>query len=93
MLSDHGGAPNRPSGFHVKVDSAGRILLPKPIRDDLHLMAGDTVALAVHHGCVVLKSLAQALADARAFFADVAPPDVILSDELIADRRAEAEND
>lgn len=93
MLSHEGETTSRSRGFQSKIDSAGRILLPKAIRDDLHLAPGDTVSVGVKEGCVVVKSLAQALADARAFFADVAPPDVILSDELIADRRTEAEND
>ncbi len=28
---------------HLTIDKAGRIVLPKPLRDELHLQAGDTL--------------------------------------------------
>jgi hypothetical protein len=40
-----------------------------------------------------MKSLDQALAEAQDYFVTLAPPDVLLSDEIIADRRSEHERD
>jgi AbrB family looped-hinge helix DNA binding protein len=39
----------------VTIDKAGRIVLPKPLRDELHLSPGDTLDLAVEGEQVMLR--------------------------------------
>jgi AbrB family looped-hinge helix DNA binding protein len=39
----------------VKMDNAGRITLPKPVRDKLQLSAGDSMALDVSGNHIVLR--------------------------------------
>lgn len=39
----------------VKVDKAGRVVLPKTIRDELHLEAGDTLELESEGSQVTLR--------------------------------------
>ena len=41
----------------VTLDSAGRVLLPKTVRDQLHLQAGDTLALEHQDDQVILKAV------------------------------------
>ena len=46
-------------GMTLKVDKAGRIILPKPIRDRLQLRAGSDLELQEIPGGVVLKPVEQ----------------------------------
>jgi AbrB family looped-hinge helix DNA binding protein len=39
----------------VTLDKAGRVVLPKPIRDELHLTAGDILDLSVEDERVTLR--------------------------------------
>jgi AbrB family looped-hinge helix DNA binding protein len=39
----------------VTLDKAGRIILPKPLRDELHLGPGDTLDLSVEGEQVMLR--------------------------------------
>lgn len=39
----------------VTIDKAGRVVIPKEIRDELHLEAGDTLALESEGECVTLR--------------------------------------
>ena len=46
---------NGPMKGAVTVDKAGRIILPKPLRDELHLSPGDTLDLSVEGEQVTLR--------------------------------------
>jgi AbrB family looped-hinge helix DNA binding protein len=39
----------------VTIDQAGRVVLPKPLRDELRLEAGDTLQLKLEGECVTLR--------------------------------------
>src|SRR5277367_3233511 len=39
----------------VKIDKAGRIVLPKAVRDELRLSPGDSLDVECSKGCVVLR--------------------------------------
>jgi AbrB family looped-hinge helix DNA binding protein len=39
----------------VTIDQAGRVVLPKKLRDDLHLSPGDTLDLSVQGDAVTLR--------------------------------------
>jgi AbrB family looped-hinge helix DNA binding protein len=41
----------------VAVDRAGRVVLPKPFRDELRLEAGDTLQLELEGECLTLRPL------------------------------------
>ena len=41
----------------VSIDKAGRIVLPKPLRERFHLMAGDCLQIAVENGNIRLTPM------------------------------------
>jgi AbrB family looped-hinge helix DNA binding protein len=87
------GFTETPRVYHSKVDSSGRIVLPADIRFRQHINAGDQVVITETDNCLQVRSFDQALLAARAIFAGLAPADVLLSEELIRERRAEAERE
>ncbi|MBX7074049.1 MAG: AbrB/MazE/SpoVT family DNA-binding domain-containing protein [Pirellulales bacterium] len=79
--------------YHAKIDASGRLVIPAEARERHHINEGDTVVVVDDERGLHLKSLDQALAEAQDYFATLAPPERILSDEINADRRTEAERD
>jgi bifunctional DNA-binding transcriptional regulator/antitoxin component of YhaV-PrlF toxin-antitoxin module len=79
--------------YHVTIDSPGRVVIPAEARRRNQLGTSGTVIVVDDGHGLHLKSPDQAIADARAYFASLAPPERILSDEIVADRRSEAERD
>lgn len=72
----------------VKVDTQGRALLPKHVREELGVKGGGEVVLSRdENGRLYIESKQQVLKRLQARFAHI---DVSLADELIQDRRAEA---
>jgi AbrB family looped-hinge helix DNA binding protein len=74
----------------VRIGTQGRIVLPREIRDALGAEEGATYVARVEDGRLVLESRAAILARMQERWRGVAPPEVSLVDELIAERRAEA---
>lgn len=72
---------------NFRIDPQGRALIPKPIRDALHLQAGDEMVGRLENGRLVLESRQALLERLQARYADV---EGSLADELMADRREEA---
>jgi len=79
--------------YHLKVDTSGRIVLPADARDRQHIASGDTVVVIEDENGLHVKTQDQVIAEAQAFFATLAPPDVLLSEEILQDRRSEIERD
>jgi AbrB family looped-hinge helix DNA binding protein len=79
--------------YRLKVDSSGRVVLPAETRSRNGIGEGDTVMLVEDAQGLHLKTRDQILAEAQAFFATLAPPDVLLSEEILQDRRSEIERD
>jgi len=79
--------------YHLKVDSSGRILLPSEARERHRIASGDTLVVTEDAYGIRLKTRDEAIAEAQAYFATLAPPEVLLSDEINQDRRAEHERD
>jgi AbrB family looped-hinge helix DNA binding protein len=75
---------------HLHLDSAGRVLIPASLRQQYGLGAGDAVVLEASESGLLLRPLDAVLRDVQAYFADVAPTDALLSEELIRERREEA---
>lgn len=82
-----------PHVYRAKVDSSGRIVLPADARQRNHITEGDMVVVVEDEHGFHVKSQSQALAEAQAYFSTLAPANVLLSKELIADRRSETERD
>ena len=74
----------------VKVSASGRMNLPSEVRKALGLKGPGHVVLRVDDGVLTLRTVAQALEEVRALARPYAPKDRLASEELIAERRAEA---
>jgi AbrB family looped-hinge helix DNA binding protein len=74
----------------VNVSPTGRLHLPAEVRRALGLKGPGQVVITIDDGEVRLSTMAQALERARALARPYAPKDRLASEELIAERRAEA---
>ena len=81
------------AAFRVRVIEGGKIVLPAALRRKHGFSVGATLVVDDSSGGVTIRSLDEAVAAAQAIMAKVAPAERVLSDELIADRRAEAARD
>jgi AbrB family looped-hinge helix DNA binding protein len=79
--------------YHVKLDSSGRLLIPSEARERHRIASGDTLVVVEDDHGLHVKTRDEVLAEAQAYFAKLAPPGVLLSDEINEDRRAEFERD
>ena len=76
-----------------KLVSGGRLQLPADIRKALSLGDGDTVLLELVDGELHVRPLRGVVSRIQAQLRGYVPDGAHLSDELIADRRAEAERE
>lgn len=84
--------PEAGGDFHVKIGTSGRMVMPAALRDRLHVRPGDTLVFRSRDdGAVEVRTRDQVLREALDYFARLAPADRVWSDELIRDRRADAE--
>jgi AbrB family looped-hinge helix DNA binding protein len=68
----------------------GRILIPAAIRQELGFAPGDMLLMEVEDGVLRVESFDARLARIQDELVQLAGPERMLSDELIAERRAEA---
>ena len=68
----------------------GRIVIPAAIRRQLGFAPGDTLLMEVEDGVLRVESFDARLARIQDELMQLAGPERMLSDELIAERRAEA---
>lgn len=78
---------------HAKMTEGGRIVIPAEYRKALGLKVGDKVVLRLEDGEVPISTLDTAIRRAQEFVRQYVPEGYSLVDELIADRRAEAERE
>lgn len=76
----------------VKIDSAGRVVIPAPLRKQLKLAEGSLLQIEAREGAIVLVSREEAIRRAQELFMSKSPERNI-SEELLADRRAEAKRE
>lgn len=76
--------------YRVHVNAQGRLTLPASARRAMSVQPEDELILRVKPDGLWLQTQTQALQRAQDLFASVAPADVMLSEELLSDRRAEA---
>jgi AbrB family looped-hinge helix DNA binding protein len=79
--------------IHTKLGEGRRVVIPAELCQRYHIEPGDPVILEPLDSGIVLRPLDAVIRDVQAYFADIAPPDVLLSEELLNDRRAEAERE
>ena len=77
----------------VRIIEGGKLIIPASMRRELGIGSGDTVLVEVSDGELRVRSIPKALERARAILRRHIPEGTNLSDELIADRRREAEDE
>lgn len=78
---------------HTKMGEGRRVAIPAELCQEYGLEPGSPVVLEPSESGIVVRPLDAVIREVQAFFADAAPPEVSLSDELIRDRRAEAKRE
>jgi bifunctional DNA-binding transcriptional regulator/antitoxin component of YhaV-PrlF toxin-antitoxin module len=76
--------------FHTKMSGDRRVAIPAELCHEYGLKPRGTVVLEASEAGIVLRSLDAVISEVQAAFVDVAPPNVLVSEELIRDRREEA---
>jgi AbrB family looped-hinge helix DNA binding protein len=74
----------------ARLSENGRIVIPAEIRQKLGLSPGDTVLLSVEGYVLKIEPQRARIRRVQESMRQLLPPDRVLSDELIADRREEA---
>lgn len=77
----------------VRVDSAGRVVIPSATRDRLGIAPGQDLILTEEGDGIYLRTFDQAIAAAQAAFAPYRRPGISIVDELIRERREEAQRE
>lgn len=75
---------------YVKIGDDGRVVIPSSLRRELNIKPGDTLVLESDGDSLLVRGYEQVLKEVQAAFADVAPPEALLSEDLLRDRRDEA---
>ena len=81
------------SVIHTKIGEGRRVAIPADLCHQYGLEPGDKVVLEATADGIVLRPLEAVIREVRAFFADIQPAGGLLSEELIRDRREEAERE
>lgn len=76
--------------YKLAVDRQGRVVLPIDLRRELGIDGGGQLTVSVEGDVVHLDSRRLAIRRMQRELRELLPKGVLLSDELIADRRAEA---
>ena len=79
--------------IHAKMSANRRIAIPADVCRKYGFEPGTPVVLEPTDSGLVLRPFDAVMHDVQVFFADTAPKDVRLSDELIRDRKIEAAKD
>ena len=80
--------------FHARMDKSGRIVLPAEVKLRKRVKEGDTIEVREDaRGELHLRSMEDVVRDVQDYFCKLIPAGVSLVDELIAERRQEAERE
>ena len=77
----------------VKIIDGGKLIIPAAFRRKLGIDIGDTVVIELGEDGLHVRSLSSAVRRAQDIVREFVPDDVSLADELIAERRIEAEHE
>jgi AbrB family looped-hinge helix DNA binding protein len=78
---------------HTKLGEGRRVAIPAEVCQRYGLEPGDPVVLEPSEHGIVVRPLDAVIREVQAFFAGTVPPGVSLVDELIRERREEAERE
>ncbi len=76
--------------YRVSISANGRMVLPASLRQQLHVEGGGLLVIREDEGRLVLESVDDAVRRAQALVRRYAPATQGVTDELIAERRADA---
>ncbi len=76
--------------WQATMDQSGRILLPVELRRAMDVDSDTQLLWVKDESGLHLKSFEDSLAEVQAYYLELAPADVVWSDELIKQRRVEA---
>jgi AbrB family looped-hinge helix DNA binding protein len=79
--------------IHTKLGEGRRVVIPAELCQKYGLQPGDPVVLESSEGGITVRRLDDVIEDVQAYFAEAAPAKVVLSEELLRDRRKEAEKE
>ena len=85
--------PNHGDSYQSRIDAAGRVVIPAPLRKKAGIHEDDTLVFIPTATGLAIKTYQQLMDEAQALFCRAAPADRVLSEEIIAERRDEAAND
>ena len=77
----------------VKLIDGGKLVIPAAMRRELGTATGDSVVVDLANGELRVRTLRKVIEDARAIMRRYVPEDRSLVDELLAERREEAERE
>jgi AbrB family looped-hinge helix DNA binding protein len=77
----------------VKIIDGGKLIIPAAFRRSLGFDTGDTVVIELDEDGLHVRSLSSAVRRAQQIVREFVPDEVDLADELIAERRIEAERE
>jgi AbrB family looped-hinge helix DNA binding protein len=76
--------------IYTKISEGRRVAIPAELCREYGLQPGDEVVLESSESGIMLRPRGAVIRDVQDFFADAAPADVVVSEELSRERRAEA---
>ena len=76
--------------IHTKLSEGRRVAIPAELCQRYGLHPGDSLVLEPSDGGIVVRPLDSIIREVQAYFAGAAPADVSLSEELMRERREEA---
>jgi AbrB family looped-hinge helix DNA binding protein len=90
----HKAVTGPPKTYQLELGARGRLVLPAPVRKQVGLRPGDRLVLVVDEsGEMRLASLRKQIEQCMGMFRHLARPKQRVSDELIAERRREADRE
>ena len=79
--------------WHATLDASGRLLLPAELREAINAEAGTNFVWTLSDQELKVQTLKQTVKLAQEYFLNLDDPKNVWSEELIANRRAEACNE
>ena len=84
---------NKNNCLNLRVTEGGRIVIPAEVRERLHLLVGTELVMTVEGDHATITSAKAARRRAQEMVRKYVKPGVSLSEELMAERKKEAERE
>ena len=79
------------SGFiRSRVADAGRVVIPAELRKEFGIEEGEEIVFSKDAHGIRITTLRETIRQAQDYFASLAPREVLMSEELLRERREEA---